>query len=202
MRDIVARTRQLIIPESLAQVRLQVEYGDFESAHDACRGLAEAGDAEAQACLAALLWDGVGVTLDRPHAKRWARQSCVAGHGYGEYLLASFAYSHRAHSQASRWMQQSAAKQFPPALLGLGRFYIFGIGVAKDPDAGLACYRQAEALGHRFASYVIWDYRSGASTSATKRWYARGRRLIAMVALQMTTFGRPFYPTTTVRNFR
>lgn len=51
------------------------------------------------------------------------------------------------YAKAAQWYQRAAAKKFAPAMQELGYLYEQGLGVPKDPLAGLNLQRQASGLG-------------------------------------------------------
>lgn len=61
--------------------------GDFETALEEWRPLAEAGDAEAQVALAGLYLAGAGVATDAAAAVRWYRRAAEAGHPVAQLNL-------------------------------------------------------------------------------------------------------------------
>jgi TPR repeat protein len=182
-------------------VRKQIFTGKFDQARDECGRLARSGNLEAQACYAAMLWDGVGGQRDEALAESWAMKASTGNSAYGTYLLAHFAYSDKKMKLALRWMRQSANQQFPPAVMGLGRFLILGIGTRIDTDAGLRCYWQARELGHCLATFAIWDYWSRRAPSKSARLYASVRRLLGRCVHYIAGIRRPFDPMTMLRNF-
>ena len=86
--------------------------GDYATAFEAWRPLAEAGDVEAQLALAGLFSDGVGVPPDHAEAVRWYRMAAEQGDPVGQLNLGDF-YARglgvaRDLGQAVYWLTLSA----------------------------------------------------------------------------------------------
>lgn len=74
---------------SFAEALAAFDAGDYRSAHDLWRELAEAGDPEAQVALAGLLEGGVpGFSRDLRSAAGWYRKAAVAGNAIAQMNLA------------------------------------------------------------------------------------------------------------------
>ena len=91
-----------------------LDAGDFESALEAWRPLAEAGDAEAQIALAGLYRDGLGPRADLAQAVRWYRRAAEQGEPVGQLNLGDL-YSRgegvpRDLVQAHLWLSLAAAQ--------------------------------------------------------------------------------------------
>ncbi len=91
-----------------------LDAGDFESALEAWRPLAEAGDAEAQVALAGLYRDGLGPRADLAQAVRWYRRAAEQGDAVAQLNLGDF-YSRgegvpRDLVQAHLWLSLAAAQ--------------------------------------------------------------------------------------------
>lgn len=200
-RELRANIQHLIVPRSLKPVRKAIFAEQWDRARTECARLAEAGDIEAQACYAAILWDGVGGNKDCRRGEQCAKKAAALGSAHAQYLLAHFAHHRNQVTLAARYLQQSAGQQFPPAVLSLGRILVFGIGMPKDVDAGLRCYAQAQALGHRLASFVIWDYWSRMAPTIARRRYAGLKRLLALARFHVSAVFTAFDARTVVRPF-
>lgn len=86
--------------------------GDYATALEEWRPLAEAGDVEAQLALAGLFSDGVGVPADHAEAVRWYRMAAEQGDAVGQLNLGDF-YARglgveRDLGQAVYWLTLSA----------------------------------------------------------------------------------------------
>lgn len=88
--------------------------GDYRETYAQWRPLAESGDPEAQAALAGLYAQGLGVPLDPSRAVRWFRRAAEQGHtiaqlNLGDYYVRGFGVA-RDPAQAWFWLSL-AAKQ-------------------------------------------------------------------------------------------
>ena len=92
--------------------------GDYRTAFEEWRALAEAGDAEAQTALAGLYLDGQGAPADAAEAVRWYRRAAEQGEvvaqqnlgdlyrrgwGVGRDLVSAYVWLSRAAAQGRRW---------------------------------------------------------------------------------------------------
>ncbi len=95
--------------------------GDYRTAFEEWRALAEAGDAEAQTALAGLYLDGQGAPADAAEAVRWYRRAAEQGdavaqqnlgdlyrlgRGVGRELVSAYVWLSRAAEQGRRWSAQ------------------------------------------------------------------------------------------------
>jgi len=91
-----------------------LDAGDFETALQAWRPLAEAGDAEAQVALAGLYRDGLGLPADLVQAVRWYRRAAEQGDAVAQLnlgdLYARGAGLPRDLVQAHLWLSLAAAQ--------------------------------------------------------------------------------------------
>ena len=106
--------------------------GDYRTAFEEWRALAEAGDAEAQTALAGLYLDGQGAPADAAEAVRWYRRAAEQGEvvaqqnlgdlyrrgwGVGRDLVSAYVWLSRAAAQGRRWparRRDEIAAQFTP----------------------------------------------------------------------------------------
>ncbi len=92
--------------------------GDYRTAFEEWRTLAEAGDAEAQTALAGLYLDGLGTAVDVAEALRWYRRAAEQGEavaqqnlgdlygqgrGVGRDLVSAYVWLSLAAEQGRRW---------------------------------------------------------------------------------------------------
>src|SRR6056297_2522123 len=86
--------------------------GDYETALENWRPLAEQGDAKAQYNLAHMYYEGLGVTQDYAEAARWSRLAAEHGHADAQYDL-GFMYHNgfgvtQDYEEAVRWYRLAA----------------------------------------------------------------------------------------------
>ena len=118
------------------------------------RKAAEAGDAEGQYALGAMLAEGRGVDRDDADARRWIERAATAGHaGAVNYLAQSYLRGGLGLSQPGAadlsglpWIRQAAANGHLPALDYLARAYRSGTLVEIDVKQAEAFEAQAEKL--------------------------------------------------------
>lgn len=105
-------------------------------ATDEDRRRAEAGDADAQAHLAVVYYNGRGVKVDYEEALRWARLAAEQGNGRGQTALAMAYFQGRGveldYDEAARWARLAAEQDNVAAQIILGTLYENGHGVEQD----------------------------------------------------------------------
>ena len=105
-------------------------------ATDEDRRRAEAGDADAQAHLAEVYYNGRGVEVDYEEALRWGRLAAEQGHDGGQAMLAVSYFQGRAveldYDEAARWARLAAEQDNVTAQIILGTLYMNGHGVEQD----------------------------------------------------------------------
>ena len=107
-----------------------------EVATESDRLTAEQGDADAQALLGVVYYNGRGVEQDYEEAVRWARLAAEQGNARGQSLLGAAYYSgngvERDYAEAARWAQLAAEQGLASAQALLGVVYLNGNGVPRD----------------------------------------------------------------------
>lgn len=129
--------------------------GDFDRAVEEWRGLAVAGDADAQFNLAQAYKLGRGVPVDPTLAESWFRKAAAQGHVQAEdnYGLALFQNDKKA--DAVPWLEKSVARFEPRAQLVLGTMLFNGDGVKRDYARAYALMTRASAAGLQSASATL-----------------------------------------------
>ena len=115
------------------------------------RRLAEQGDADAQALLAVVYYNGRGVRRDYAEALRWARLAAEQGNARGQGLLGA-AYREgngvaRDPAEAVRWLRPAAEQGNVSAQAFLGLLYLNGEGVPQDDVSAYVWLTLADASG-------------------------------------------------------
>ena len=115
------------------------------------RRLAEQGDADAQALLAVVYYNGRGVRRDYAEALRWARLAAEQGNARGQGLLGA-AYREgkgvaRDPAEAVRWLRPAAEQGNVSAQAYLGLLYLNGEGVPQDDVSAYVWLTLADASG-------------------------------------------------------
>ncbi len=156
--------------------------GDYGTAMPELRGLAEAGDAEAQYALGTAYSDGLALARDYRRAAAWFEKAALQGHARAQFSL-GFLYYYGAGpgaggaetavaadaGQALRWLTLAGEAGNPMAAYLLSRIYHYGQGVPAERETALRWARlaaergitggQFEAavlLGSRSADAVAW----------------------------------------------
>ncbi len=105
-------------------------------ATDEDRRRAEAGDADAQAHLAVVYYNGRGVEVDYEEALRWGRLAAEQGNARGQAMLAVSYFQGRAveqnYDETARWAKLAAEQDDVTAQIILGTLYMNGRGVEQD----------------------------------------------------------------------
>ncbi|MDR1190808.1 MAG: PDZ domain-containing protein [Verrucomicrobiales bacterium] len=121
---------------------------------------AQAGDAEAQAGVAACYYQGDGVTKDWPKALAWAEKSAAQNNALGERNLAFMYYEGlavpRDETKMLALLQRAAEHGDAPAQFEIGKYYLEGtFGFAKDPDAAVRWLKKAAVQQHADAQMYL-----------------------------------------------
>ncbi len=128
------QARQVDADEARRQ-ELAARYAQ-EVATDEDRLAAEQGDADAQALLAIVYYNGRGVEVDYEEAVRWARLAAEQGNGRAQSLLGAAYFNGNGVAQdfaeAARWSQLAAEQGVASAQALLGVLYMNGTGVPQD----------------------------------------------------------------------
>lgn len=119
---------------------------EYAAARQQLRPLAEAGDAEAQAYLAALHLRGLGIAPDTETARRWYQAAAAQGHAVAQYELARMA-ERGDPAEAAQLYQQAAEQGLFRAQIALAGLYAAGRGVPRDPVEAVKWYNIALHMG-------------------------------------------------------
>lgn len=129
------------------------ERGDYTTALEELRPLAEEGNARAQSKLGTMYVKGEGVREDAREGVRWYRKSADQGFVDGQFNLATAYASGRGvakdDAEAARWYRMAAEQGDAEAQATLGAMYHIGIGVRRNSEKALRWYR--EAAGQSYA---------------------------------------------------
>ncbi len=138
-------TRAGLTPEQLEEEARKQELIDEYSrmrATEEDRRRAEQGDADAQALLAVVYYNGRGVELNYEEALRWARLAAEQGNARGQSMLAAAYFQGRGveldYDEAARWARLAAEQDESGAQTILGTLHMHGNGVPQDYVAAYA----------------------------------------------------------------
>ena len=113
---------------------------------------AEQGEAESQAILGAMYFNGVGVRRNVQEAFRWFSEAADQGHLNAQVIIGTWHISgietNRNSSEAFRWYFEAAGKNHPQAQAALGIMYAYGIGVPMNAIVACAWFDLALAGGY------------------------------------------------------
>jgi uncharacterized protein len=129
----------VVVPNAAAPLNDAVSaahQGDYATAHQVLRPLAEGGNPRAQFNLAYLYANGFGVRRDYTEAVKWYRNAADQGLANAQNSLGVEYFNGDGVSQnfgeAVRWFRRAANQNFTAAQFNLGYMYANGLGVPKD----------------------------------------------------------------------
>src|ERR1051326_3721517 len=133
--------------------------GDFKTALEIWRRLAQAGDPAAQTNLGFLYYEGKGVARNYEEALKWYRMAALTGYPDAAFNL-GVAYSEGKgvqpdKSQALHWYQLAGEAGYAPAQVILGNLYFRGDGIAADQKTGADWYLKAAEEDDVVAQFLI-----------------------------------------------
>ncbi len=126
--------------------------GDYATALQEWRPLAEQGDASAQYNLGVMYSNGHGVTQDYKETVKWYLKSAEQGYANAQYNLGVTYYDGHGvtqdYKEAVKWYLKSAEQGEASAQLNLGVMYSNGQGVLQDNVVAHMWSNIANANGH------------------------------------------------------
>jgi TPR repeat protein len=133
--------------------------GDFKTALEVWRRLAEAGDPAAQTNLGFLYYEGKGVARNYEEAVKWYRMAALTGYPDAAFNL-GVAYSEGKgvqsdKGQALHWYQLAGDAGYAPAQVILGNLYFRGDGIVADQKTGADWYLKAADQDDVVAQFLI-----------------------------------------------
>jgi hypothetical protein len=126
-----------------------------------CLELADAGDIDAKAVGGWMLFVSIREPRDLDRALRLLTEAHDSGSEFGTYGLAWLKFECGSREEAFELMRKAAAREFPPAVVDVGRFYLAGVGTRVDPRCAEYSFRSAMKLGHRLAAMYLADAWAG-----------------------------------------
>jgi septal ring-binding cell division protein DamX len=145
---------------SYEQARSAYDAGDYQTADEVWRQLAEAGDVDSMWALAALLFEGPGdYPVNLIESSQWNLKASQLGHAGAQYNLGN-AYNKgqgvpQDDVQAAYWWQKAAEQGMPNAAYNLGIQYMYGRGVPMDYELAIKHLQFAAARGHQAARKTL-----------------------------------------------
>lgn len=134
--------------------------GDFKTALQMWKPLAEQGAAQAQYYLSGLYARGEGVPRDEKTALAWLTKAAGAGYAAAQFNLANQYFQGQGGvaqdlAKARHWWELAADQNLHKAAFNLGSLYYQGKGVDKDVAEALNWYRKAADMGSVEAKVVL-----------------------------------------------
>jgi uncharacterized protein len=128
-----------------------VQRGDFQTALDEWKALAEQGRADAQSGLGVLYSKGQGVPQDHSIAFEWFTRAAEQGYVTAQLNLGQMYDQGRGVQQdykiAVKWYTLAAKLGFAPAQFNLGQMYEDGLGVTQNLKTAIKWYAHAAEQG-------------------------------------------------------
>ena len=133
--------------------------GDFATALQEWRPLAEQGHADAQFNLGIMYDNGDGVSQDYAEAVKWYQLAAEQGDAYAQGNLGIMYYKGKGveqdYAEAAKWYRKAAEQGYAQAQGNLGNMYDNGQGVPQDYAEALRLYRLAAEQGYAIAQYNL-----------------------------------------------
>ena len=125
--------------------------GDYATALQEWRPLAEQGNATAQSLLGAMYFKGLGVPQDDAEAARWLRLAAEQGDADAQLIIGTMYRTGRGvpqdDAEAARWFRKAAEQGHADAQVNLGAMYGLGLGVPRDDATAHMWLNLAAAQG-------------------------------------------------------
>jgi TPR repeat protein len=133
--------------------------GDYATAFQIWKGLADQGSQSAQYGLGELYFLGHGVAQDDREAAKWYEMAASSGHPLAQYRLGAMYDEGRGVSQslskAMKWHRKAAQQGDLPAQISLGLIYGRGRGVPQNYFQAEKWFRFAAEQGDALAQYNL-----------------------------------------------
>lgn len=126
--------------------------GDFATAYNEWRPIAETGGTAAQHNIGFLYNEGLGVDINMAEAAKWYLLSSKGGNAdaqtkMGIFLSQGYGGLVKDYTGAAIWFHEAAEQNHPEALNNLGIFYAMGTGVEQDNVQALMWLKLALKAG-------------------------------------------------------
>ena len=146
---------------TLADARAALDAHEFTRAASIFTTLAERGDAEAQAHIGYMTYQGEGVPGDKAKAVQWYRKAALQGNRDAQYNLAvALAFGDgvaRNDTAALQWYRRAAEQGSAVAQYSLGLSYALGDGAVQSDKDALKWYGAAAEQGYADAQYNLGE---------------------------------------------
>ncbi len=135
--------------------------GDYATALEQLKPLAQLGNAEAQVYLGEMYYYGYGIAQNDNQAVYWYRKAAEQGHANGQYNLGWMYRKGRGvaqnDSQAVYWYRKAAEQGHTDGQTNLGFMYENGKGVRQDDSQAIYWYRKAAKQGYAVGQNNLGD---------------------------------------------
>ena len=142
---------QAAYADALEDARAVLEKGDYKTAIELFKPIAEQGNPEAQHNVGFMYDQGLGVQRDYQKAIEWYRKAADQGYADSQYNLGGMYLNGLGVSQdykkAVKWFRKVAEQGYSYAQNNLGVMYANGFGVAKNFIQAYAWFATAAAQG-------------------------------------------------------
>ena len=161
------------------------ERGDYATALEHWRPMAEEGIAVAQNNLGVMYDHGLGVEEDDAQAVQWYRLAAKQGNAQSQYSLGlMYGNGHGVPEDdraAVKWYRLAADQGSVNAQYHMALVYDFGEGVREDDSIAATWYRKAADVGDSRAQYnlgLLYDFGSGVKQDKREalKWYRKAAR--------------------------
>ena len=152
----------LVRPLSAAEFKDAVSAynsGDYATALQILKPLADGGDVQAQIAIGGLYADGRGVDQNYTDAKAWFQRAADQGSSRAQFNIGSLHYHGqgvvRDYAEAVVWFERAASQGYPDAQFMLATMLAEGKGTAKGDAAAVRWYQMAAGNGHSGAQFNL-----------------------------------------------
>jgi len=168
--------------ETFEEGRAAYLEGDYPTAYEILRPLAESGNAEAQKMMGIMYDYGQGVDSDPEQAFRWYLRSAEQGDPAVQYQVGAKYFKgdgiEQNYAEAARWWKLAADKGQAEAQFNLGLMYFRGLDIEQDDVKAADLFIRAAKQDHGHAQYslgVMYAYGRGIEKdySEARKWFTR-----------------------------
>ena len=170
---------------TLADARAALDAHELTRAASIFTTLAERGDAEAQAHIGYMTYQGEGVRGDKAKAVQWYRKAALQGNRDAQYNLAvALAFGDgvaRNDAEALQWYRRAAEQGSAVAQYSLGLSYALGDGAVQSDQDAIKWYSAAAEQGYADAQYNLGEMLYAGRGAATSEhdalhWFREAAR--------------------------
>jgi TPR repeat protein len=91
---------------------------------------------------------GIGIARDSVEAEKWLKAVADSGNAWGRFSLGRFYRIQKNYEEARRYLALAAAAESAPALLDLGKMYLWGQGMDKDLQKATEYFKRSADAGN------------------------------------------------------